>query len=1111
MMEGEVIAISDAESSGSLVLLNTNEQPSHISVSKENTSTSSQSYRKLKNSSMKYLNVQGASPSPRTKVSDWLLANYQASNIKVVPNSLPFFSDNKSSILVRQDYAKPHRSTLPDNSTSNSNYNENSKYNVISVTSSVCSSFPSNHKQTTELTKHTVLSKSVQSSSSCDTPPLENLKLSAANGTKSSSPANVEVPNKLELCEYLKLMNPKDLRAGGFKQNRRSVRVKNLAIMSQQRALERELNSVEEKKSTPDSSLQSISSKELPDKHTENVEKTSSCNVAVSVPTVQVPEITTTCVLRTKSRNRRRSCNVSENNAKLDVAPCQTNSSPIPNAKAVESLSSSNIRSTRRKDRLLKSPHSHLLKYLNTIPPTNFDEFYSTYLNDIKLPKMEKKKEIGKPSFNGPKYKPKKSKIINELKYKLRRKLRLNETTVKQKLRPTHERQKPNSKHQRRLKLYLRKRNLTKLRSRGKLREIGIKSVLLNHERLRKKIKRKTKLQAVAPVNCEEKDFRSANLIQNPITQVPEEPISPNKTELSAVRLLKLRSDIDLLKDLTPEHRKALFESKRFLFRANSNDNAEASTKTVPHCDIPAVPEHESVASAAQLQPEVSQSCAEDEEVDKLMNGNLKRVRGRDSAIQNAPTDFKEHCSRETESLKSSCSTSVSTGEDDAHVPCSQEVLPTAYSHTETCSTHENDVRVENGSNNVDNQPEVMDITGIQCANVRSVHSIENNEAKVKSLHQCLTQTKKKPQTNCLTGKRTKTDRRVSQSYAIDLSVRNGAIMNAYYLDYNLVIVQELLVSFWTQTPLGNVLGAHDMWMPKGDTKRLVLGNGCLRQDSSDTVTVMDTSIAYFELWTKEHVSDRRERPVADIFVTIYLKLMGGAPDKKVLQLENIHGYANDVQYIVIKNFPVIVVSWNTIHDQLTSTVIHRYQLSSDYKTVVDITSMHAATHYISSLHNIEGSDTLIMGCGEDKITLWHLEDGYVVATMDLMSLFQQPRTLWATADRGFIFTLHNFNDGHLHLIATNSFDYSWKQLQVYKQESDYENLVGICIENGLVVAFYETGVVCWKAMSGELVLDSSCDDSIFLPFGKHIVIITNNRVQVRHVLEYLVTIDEDL
>lgn len=91
---------------------------------------------------------------------------------------------------------------------------------------------------------------------------------------------------------------------------------------------------------------------------------------------------------------------------------------------------------------------------------------------------------------------------------------------------------------------------------------------------------------------------------------------------------------------------------------------------------------------------------------------------------------------------------------------------------------------------------------------------------------------------------------------------------------------------------LGNVLGSQDMWIPRGHTQRLVLNNKCIQKDSKEMVFCSEANVAYMELWTKEHKSDIREGPVADIFITIYFwRQRQNGIEKKVLQLENINGY----------------------------------------------------------------------------------------------------------------------------------------------------------------------------------------------------------------------------
>lgn len=49
---------------------------------------------------------------------------------------------------------------------------------------------------------------------------------------------------------------------------------------------------------------------------------------------------------------------------------------------------------------------------------------------------------------------------------------------------------------------------------------------------------------------------------------------------------------------------------------------------------------------------------------------------------------------------------------------------------------------------------------------------------------------------------------------------------------------------------------------------------------------------------------------------------------------------------------------------------------------------------------NISGCDTLVMGCGENKITLWNLDRGYVLATIEMLDIKSPLSTLWVKCDR---------------------------------------------------------------------------------------------------------------
>lgn len=54
------------------------------------------------------------------------------------------------------------------------------------------------------------------------------------------------------------------------------------------------------------------------------------------------------------------------------------------------------------------------------------------------------------------------------------------------------------------------------------------------------------------------------------------------------------------------------------------------------------------------------------------------------------------------------------------------------------------------------------------------------------------------------------------------------------------------------------------------------------------------------------------------------------------------------------------------------------------------------------------------MGFGETKTTLWNLEYGYVVATIDICDIKPQPETLWVKCERVKLFMHLKFDMLHL-------------------------------------------------------------------------------------------------
>lgn len=348
------------------------------------------------------------------------------------------------------------------------------------------------------------------------------------------------------------------------------------------------------------------------------------------------------------------------------------------------------------------------------------------------------------------------------------------------------------------------------------------------------------------------------------------------------------------------------------------------------------------------------------------------------------------------------------------------------------------------------------------------------------------------------------------QSHFININTENGCILKAFYIGYNLIICQEFLVSFWMQTPLGNVLGSQNMWIPRGQTKRMVLNNRCLQKDSIEKVICLETSVVYIELWMKEHKSEMRQGPVADVFVTVYFwKQRQNGLDKKVLQLENINGFADDVQYCVMNHLPKIIVSWHSTCDESVSprkTFIHAYQLASDYQTVSNIFDIEPVSHYVSSLHNIEGFDDLIMGCGENKVTLWNVEFGHIIATIELNEIKTPLSTLWVKCDRGFLFALQQCVDRELRLIAINGINHSWKKLASYYPPEGFDRLKGVCIENGLLLSFYDQGILCWNAETGEPVEEINTENDLILS-GVHVIRLEDDQIIVKHVLTHLLSL----
>ncbi|XP_066140354.1 uncharacterized protein [Euwallacea fornicatus] len=406
------------------------------------------------------------------------------------------------------------------------------------------------------------------------------------------------------------------------------------------------------------------------------------------------------------------------------------------------------------------------------------------------------------------------------------------------------------------------------------------------------------------------------------------------------------------------------------------------------------------------------------------------------------------------------------------------------------------------------------------CSDTKATQltSTVEDQRPVKSSHTCLNAGNQRVNTNswdlnqtCRSGNWVLNNLQKKDQHLIFVSEEGGLLLKMFYLEFNLVICQEHLVSFWTQTALGHVLGAQNMWINKGSIPRLSMTTNCVFKESLEMVVSTEAIVAYIELWTKEHQSDIREGPVADIFAIVYYWKKGhNGLDKKVLQLANINGFAADVQYSVLKHRCKIVVSWHPTSSGLESkkTFVHCYHLAADFQSIASISEFQTFEHYVSSLHTIEGSDALIMGCGENKIILWDVDSGYVTETIEMLDIKTPFSMLWVKCDRGFFFTLQQCMDGELRLIAIHGMNHSWKKLASYIPPTEFDRLKGVCVDNGVVLACYKQGIVCWNAQSSEVILETSQTDTEYIS-GKYIISIQNDQVTLKHAISYLLSAEE--
>lgn len=84
---------------------------------------------------------------------------------------------------------------------------------------------------------------------------------------------------------------------------------------------------------------------------------------------------------------------------------------------------------------------------------------------------------------------------------------------------------------------------------------------------------------------------------------------------------------------------------------------------------------------------------------------------------------------------------------------------------------------------------------------------------------------------------------------------------------------------------------------------------------------------------------------------------------------------------------------------------------------------------------------------------------------------------------------------------------YIFRYFVIYKYKPIFFifRLRGVCIENGMLISFYDQGILCWRAETGELIEEVSIETDA-IPCGKHIVLVDDGQILVKHAMTYLMS-----
>lgn len=707
-------------------------------------------------------------------------------------------SESKSIILFRCDFNKSATACCPTlksfNHSSLINNIQNQKVETVNSCSTNMSSKsePTGKKQSPSNSNKRMLLKCSESSKLMNHCNKHNIKISIGkealemNDTKSNGSSDIyEVPlspdsQKKELCSYLQLMNPADKKERFILQNRRSTRVRNLTAM-------------QEKRKKDDQITDTGNSEQV----TKNIEK---------CPTLKSFKELNIRVEKVKFSDELFKDKVSETEVDIFYFP-------FPSKELTESVQD----------------------FDNTM-----SKLISRYKRICKIKNLKSNCKIGLTK-SVPKTKENLVKSVHKVKHKVDHK----DNNVKKK------------EKDRKLKDLLKKRykkpitaaRINSLRSTGKFKNVSLKKLirkkekeLLNRKNVRKSVREQNAIKKRSPQPRKKSTESSeVNCRTEPPNPQCEIVTVPKSSEDSYIDIENLMDNMIDFNNLSEEHKKFLIE------------NRILSTKQSPRQTTRTTEEEASKSfySLQEISPlygfnkgdvnEVRKICEvyknsvlnhdKVEVIEDPLSGTDEEKEGENKMRDNVEykTDTKSAIEKLTSSLTNGSLEFLDVHneidirndeEDDTSISSKNQltngIALREHNYAGLPSDDEVDEEKEIDVNIPSKNKLIRNCAEINLRHLEKKNKFEllpfNKSVEMKSLHRSLQYVKRKSN-NSLTDQsfarewdsdNSSKQKSKKQSHYISINKENGAVLKAFYIDFNLIVCQEKLVSFWMQTPLGN-------------------------------------------------------------------------------------------------------------------------------------------------------------------------------------------------------------------------------------------------------------------------------------------------------------------